>query len=218
MNDWGLKYIQIKADIYETTTAKRIRRKYGVEGLVAYIVLRLEIARNGYYLPWDEDTAADLADGALGISEECYRGVAEICAETGTFYREQYEKYHIITGPEMQENFLQAMKRRKKRLPIVWPYWRLEREGVPTCVEWIEIVSTPEYHTEPKDAPKDTPTDTPTDEPKKKVVIGVGRNGAKDYYLVDQDSPLQEVRPYNPAEWDSDGGFIGKYPNDFWDI
>lgn len=102
MNDWGLKYIQIKADIYETTTAKRIRRKYGVEGLVAYIVLRLEIARNGYYLPWDKDTAADLADGALGISEECYRGVAEICAETGTFYREQYEKYHIITGPEMR--------------------------------------------------------------------------------------------------------------------
>ena len=52
----GLKYFSLDTDFFdEDRRVRRMKVRYGRDGLLFYIYLLTRIYRNGYYLRWNED-------------------------------------------------------------------------------------------------------------------------------------------------------------------
>lgn len=138
--DNGLSFVYLDVNIFESPACKRIRRKWGNEGLAVFIRLMLEVAKNGYFLPWDEEKPLDLADDwRMNESDvPMIQGVVDACLDTRFYSREVYEACGVLTGEQMQENFRTAIKYRQKPLCIDARYWLISRDDMPKCVTFSD--------------------------------------------------------------------------------
>lgn len=64
----GLDYFPFDVDFFSDKKIKRLRARYGNDGITIYMYLLCEIYRSGYYIDYDEDLILDISD-ELNISE-----------------------------------------------------------------------------------------------------------------------------------------------------
>lgn len=136
----GLSFVYLDVNIFDSPACMRIRRKYGNEGLAVFIRLLLEVAKNGYFLPWDEEKPLDLIDTWRMKEEDApmIQGVVNDCLNTRFYSREVYEVCGVLTGEQVQENFKTANARRKRPLCINARYWLISRDDMPACVTFSD--------------------------------------------------------------------------------
>jgi hypothetical protein len=93
---------------------------YGDEAFLVYVRLRQEIhSDGGYYCEWSEEDRSQKIFLKRRFNPDCrydekyINDVVEGALKKGIFDRGMYEKYHILTGKAIQENYIQAVARRK---------------------------------------------------------------------------------------------------------
>ena len=64
----GLTYFPFDVDFFTDKKIKRLRAKYGADGIAVYMYLLCEIYRSGYYIEYDKDLILDISD-ELNLSE-----------------------------------------------------------------------------------------------------------------------------------------------------
>ena len=65
----GLDYFPLDVDFFTNKKIKILRAKYGIDGIAVFMFLLCEIYKNGYFIIWDDDYKAVLAD-ELHLTEE----------------------------------------------------------------------------------------------------------------------------------------------------
>jgi hypothetical protein len=92
----------------------------GDEAFLIYIRLRQQIhSEGGYYCNWNKEKYSPqlfLKRRFSSISKidlELIETVIDVALDNDIFDRGMYEKYHILTSKEIQENYIQAVARRK---------------------------------------------------------------------------------------------------------
>lgn len=109
----GISYFSFDVDFLNDIKVRKIKRKYGNDGVIVLISLLANVYRDrGYYMPWDEDTAFVVAD-EVNVDEDVVASVVDKALEVGMFDQEMYDKYKILTSRGIQKRFLKAAERRK---------------------------------------------------------------------------------------------------------
>ena len=109
----GISYFSFDVDFLNDIKVRKIKRKYGNDGVIVLISLLANVYRDrGYYMPWDEDTAFVVAD-EVNVDEDVVASVVDKALEVGMFDQEMYDKHKILTSRGIQKRFLKAAERRK---------------------------------------------------------------------------------------------------------
>ncbi len=132
----GLLYFSFDTDFfYADKRIKRLRSKFGNDGIILYIYLLTEIYRNGYYISWDEETAEDIAadlylkEGFIEQALKFLRGRSLLTMSTLS------TGDTIITSPGIQKRYQEAVKGKKRQIEVDGEIWLLDKEKTASCIK-----------------------------------------------------------------------------------
>lgn len=104
-----LVFFRLDCDILRDRKIRRLRRRFGSDGLIVYLSLLCEIYRdNGYYIVHDDDLIPDIAD-MCDIDEKRTAEIFDECIDAGLFDRELYKSKHILSSKGIQARYLDIM-------------------------------------------------------------------------------------------------------------
>ena len=135
----GLKYFSFDTDFFENDKIKILEAEFGNNGSHIFIRLLNKIYREGYFYQWGKDQCL-LLDRATGreYGTELIDKVVEACVDRKLFDKELYDKFGILTSPEIQSRYTVGITKRTD-IVIIQEYWLID--DLPSCrVEWIKLV------------------------------------------------------------------------------
>lgn len=139
----GLDYFPFDVGFFEDIKIKRLKSRYGTDGICLYLYILTQIYAEGYYLKIEneEDFYDDIND-TLAIEEGKARQIIKYCSDRsmiveiipGEIDSPQIRSgtvkgVKVLTAAGIQMRYAQAMKKRKKSLAKVkGEYWLLSDE------------------------------------------------------------------------------------------
>ena len=132
----GLLYFSFDTDFfYADKRIKRLRSKYGNDGLIFYIYLLAEIYRNGYYISWDEESAEDATEDLRlreGFTEQV---LAYLASRSLLTVSKLANSVTVITSPGIQKRYQEAKKGCKRQIEVDAEIWLLSKEETASCIK-----------------------------------------------------------------------------------
>lgn len=114
-NKTGFGYYSIDTDRYQDLKIKKLKHKYGVEGIAVYDYILCEIYRDkGCYVNWNEFIQFDIAD-YFQIKEESIEEILNWTITIGLFDKMVFDKFRIITSRSIQDRYLDMCVRSKRK-------------------------------------------------------------------------------------------------------
>lgn len=125
----GLDYFPLNTDFMHDRVVRRVMKR---EGDSAFTILLYTLSYiysgEGYYLLADGDFCDELSDQLFTTDNDHVRRVLCLFVEYGFFDPSLYDRYHILTSPDIQRQYLFITKRRSRR-HILPDYCLLPDEG-----------------------------------------------------------------------------------------
>ena len=141
----GLLYFSFDTDFfYADKRIKRLRSKYGNDGLIFYIYLLAEIYRNGYYISWDEESAEDATEDLRlreGFTEQV---LAYLASRSLLTVSKLANSVTVITSPGIQKRYQEAKKGCKRQIEVDAEIWLLSKEETASCIKVTQNTSNSE--------------------------------------------------------------------------
>jgi hypothetical protein len=108
----GLSYFPKDTNFFSDRKVRRIIHEFGAKGVLIYdYLLCVAYSDKGYYVPYDDQLAFDIADSLqCGITEELTLEVINGCIRVGLFNKDLYDRRQILTSKGIQERYLSAKK------------------------------------------------------------------------------------------------------------
>ncbi len=104
----GLEYFAFESN-YDRTT-RLLNAKFGSQGIgILTLLLKSIYGDMGYYMIWNDESRL-----LFGNEAEVAENVVDACVGWNVFDREKFEKYSILTSPEIQNRYAEGAKRRKR--------------------------------------------------------------------------------------------------------
>lgn len=164
----GIDYFSHDVHSCSDRKLKLLMAKHKVIGYGVFFLLLQDLYKEGYSLKLDEDYIL-LFVSDHHLEEEQFDCILLDCLKFGLFDIGIYESFNILTSKRTQDNFLEAIKRRKDVL-IEKDTWLLSLDDLPKNIKVIGVDPKPEKKEVPKKAepkePKKPKTPKPPEEPK----------------------------------------------------
>lgn len=129
----GLDYFPFDVNFFSNKKIKRLRAKFGNDGVMVYIYLLCEIYRKCYYTDYDEDLILDIAD-ELNISENSTKQILNYLLSRSLFDDKLAKSVKVLTAESIQRRYLKA-KCASENAAIEDRYLLLKNENVDTSGE-----------------------------------------------------------------------------------
>ena len=139
----GLDYFSFDCDFFSDRKIKRLRAKFGTDGVMVYLYIICEIYRDkGYYVEYDEDLVLDIAY-ELGISENRTREIMSYlfsgllqCIEISKSCT-LATRVTVISSASVQRRYQKAVKTRAAKNPVSVnaEVWLLKKEETETFIK-----------------------------------------------------------------------------------
>ena len=134
----GLNFFPFPAK--QNTELNLILLDYGAKGLGIYTMIMSQIfGERGYYMTVDKYSLLTIKR-KLGLSNDdniVEKVIAE-CVNNGTFDKEKFEKYKILTSADIQKDYLIAIRRRKD-MEIIFEY--IVKTSLPELQDYLKPTS-----------------------------------------------------------------------------
>lgn len=108
----GLEYFYMSVETDDKF--ELIEANHGITGFGVVIKLYQRIFKQGYYLNFTEESAM-LFSKRINVDHYSIMEILRDCFKYGIFDKFLYEKYCILTSAEIQEEYLMAVERMKRR-------------------------------------------------------------------------------------------------------
>lgn len=127
----GLDYFPFDVDFFSDKKIRRLRAKYGNDGVTAYIYILCLIYRDkGYYAEYDDDLILDISD-ELNISEGLTRQIMGHLVSRSLLSKitdsTLADPVTVITAPSVQRRFQEAKKSGKRSVFVRAGFWLLKK-------------------------------------------------------------------------------------------
>lgn len=110
----GIDYFSHDTDMSNDFKVKMIQAKHGITAYAVYTKLLERLYNeNGYWLHLNEDVNILFCNDNI-ISLDVYILILNECINYELFDSKLYEKYNVITSKRIQQNYCEAVKRRKQ--------------------------------------------------------------------------------------------------------
>lgn len=128
----GLDYFPFDVPFFSDKKIKRLRAKYGNDGVMVYIYLLCEIYRNGYYIDYDDDLILDISDD-LNISENATKQIMNYLLSRSLFDDTLAKSVKVLTAKSVQLRYQEAVRERAKKraskyITVDAKFWVLKKE------------------------------------------------------------------------------------------
>lgn len=123
-------YFPFDVNFFSDRRVRRVKRKCGIVGELAYILLLCNIYydNEGYYTRLDSDLVFDTAE-SLGIEEDELHRIISVMFDTGLFEQVLYDRYGVLTSHGIQKRFQEIIKKRAQKSPVYVDsrFWLLDK-------------------------------------------------------------------------------------------
>ena len=126
----GLDYFPLDVDFFSDKKIKRLRARYGTDGVTVYMYLLCEIYRSGYYINYDEDLILDISD-ELNISENSIQQIINYLLSRSLFDDTLAKSVKVLTAASIQRRYQEAKNTRKSTQPAIdveAKFWVLKKD------------------------------------------------------------------------------------------
>lgn len=123
----GLDYFPLDVDFFQDKKIKRLRARFGSNGVEVYIYLLCEIYRNGYYIDYDEDLILDISD-EVNISENAAKQIMNYLLSRSLFNDKLAKSVKVLTAESIQRRYQEAKKGGKTDIEVEAKFWVLPLE------------------------------------------------------------------------------------------
>ena len=132
----GLDYFSFDTDFfYADKRIRRLRSRYGSDGLIFYIYLLTEIYRNGYYIRWDEESIDDTID-CLNLTEGLIEQILEYLVSRSLLIRSTLaNSVTTLSAPGIQKRYQEAVKSLKRDIIVDERIWLLNSEETASYIK-----------------------------------------------------------------------------------
>ncbi len=114
----GLDYFPFDVDIFQDGKIRRLRSRYGNDGIIVYIYLLCEIYRtNGYYVEVDEEYL-ELAADDLNMSVNTIGQILQYLLSRSLFDHTLFQSVTCLSSTGIQGRYQEAVKQRGQKKPI----------------------------------------------------------------------------------------------------
>lgn len=134
---YGLDYFPLDVNFYADTKIRRLRARFGNDGVMVYIIILCKIYEQGFYIDYNEDLVLDISDD-LNVSENFIRQVVQYLLSR-SLLDSKLAMSGQLTSAAIQRRF-QGAKRTPVR--VNGAYWLLEKEETASLIQL--------YHNEDK--------------------------------------------------------------------
>lgn len=169
----GLSYFPLDVDFFSDKKIKRLRVKYGNDGIMVYIYLLCEIYRNGYYIDYDEDLILDISD-ELNISENSTKQILNYLLSRSLFDSKLAQSVKVLTAASIQRQYQEVKKKGKTIVDVDAKFWVLKKDETESSIKVRPIESFSENNRgfSEKNSDKSEINDTKESKEKKSKVKG----------------------------------------------
>ncbi|MDE5564440.1 MAG: DUF4373 domain-containing protein, partial [Oscillospiraceae bacterium] len=130
----GLDYFPLDVGFFSDKKIKRLRAKYGTDGIAVYLYLLCEIYRNGYYIEYDEDLILDVSD-ELNISENATMQIMNYLLSRSLFDNTLAKSVKVLTAASVQHRYQEAKKGSKRDIEVDARLWVLKKEETESFIK-----------------------------------------------------------------------------------
>ena len=123
----NLSYFPFDVSFFSDKKIKRLRAKYGNDGVCLLIYLYTQIYAEGYYIAYDDDLILDVSD-ELNISENLTRQIIAYLFSRSLLNGTLAESVKVITAASIQRRYQEAKKGVKRDIVVRAEYWLLSPE------------------------------------------------------------------------------------------
>ena len=128
----GLDYFPFEVSFFSDKKIKRLRARYGNDGVMVYVYLLCEIYRNGYYIDYDDDLLLDISD-ELNIAENTTRQILNYLLSRSLFDDTLAKSVKVLTAKSVQLRYQEAVEERAKKresrcIEVEAKFWVLNQE------------------------------------------------------------------------------------------
>ena len=144
----GLDYFPLDVDFLQDEKVRILKVRFGPDGVMLYLYILCRIYREGYFLPWNDDTEYIVAD-ELGMSHEKVRQVLKFLLERSLLESKLFQSDTIITSTGIQKRYQEAVKARASKAPItvIKDYWLLDENETASWIKVSHIASKSKKNT-----------------------------------------------------------------------
>ena len=123
----NLDYFPFDVTFFSDKKIKRLRAKFGNDGVCLLIYLYTQIYAEGYYIAYDDDLVLDISD-ELNISENLTRQIIAYLFSRSLLNGTLAESVKVITAASIQRRYQEAKKGVKRDIVVRAEYWLLSPE------------------------------------------------------------------------------------------
>lgn len=122
-----LDYFPFDVDFFSDKKIKRLRAKFGADGVLVYIYSLCEMYSNSYYAEYDDDFIDDVSD-YFHFSEEKTRQIMAYLLGRSLLVSILLGSVKVITAPAVQRRYQEAKKSSKRDIVVDKRIWLLKKD------------------------------------------------------------------------------------------
>ena len=143
----GLAYFPFDVDFFTDKKIKRLRAKYGADGIAVYMYLLCEIYRSGYYIEYDEDLILDISD-ELNLSEGSTTQIMNYLLSRSLFDETLAKSVKVLTAASIQRRYQEAKKGSKRDIVVERDYWLLQKDETNSFIKLYPLEDNSENNSD----------------------------------------------------------------------
>ena len=143
----GLTYFPFDVDFFTDKKIKRLRAKYGADGIAVYMYLLCEIYRSGYYIEYDEDLILDISDD-LNLSEGSTTQIMNYLLSRSLFDETLAKSVKVLTAASIQRRYQEAKKGSKRDIVVERDYWLLQKNETNSFIKLYPLEDNSENNSD----------------------------------------------------------------------
>ncbi len=123
----NLDYFPFDVDFFSDKKIKRLKAKFGADGIAVYLFAICEIYRNSYYTEYDDDFILDISDH-FHYSESKTMQIMNYLFSRSLLECILVGSVKVITAPSVQRRYQEAKQGAKRDIAVDKRIWLLKKE------------------------------------------------------------------------------------------
>ena len=117
----GLEYFSLDVRMFSDIKIRKLIKYHKAQAVSVYMTLLCRIYEKGYYIEYDNDLPFIISEDC-GLEEDTIVSIIHYCLDIGLFDKGVFDKYKVLTSHGIQERYIQACAKTKRKLSKGLPY------------------------------------------------------------------------------------------------
>ena len=117
----GLEYFSLDVRMFSDIKIRKLIKYHKAQAVSVYMTLLCRIYEKGCYIEYDNDLPFIISEDC-GLEEDTIVSIIHYCLDIGLFDKGVFDKYKVLTSHGIQERYIQACAKTKRKLSKGLPY------------------------------------------------------------------------------------------------